>query len=106
MTEQNTITHERVEVGVWPADPEHDDDNTVVVQVDTGLNTGNIRVNLNDAVIFDGDPEKTGTPEVTQVVTAFQRVDRLEAAAMQLALDLGVLRSDLSARARELGVRL
>lgn len=46
-----------VEVGVWPAHPEMKADGgpeAIVVQVDTGEATGRIRINLNDAPIWDG----------------------------------------------------
>lgn len=47
-----------VEVGLWPAD----DDEAIVVQVDTGEWTKRLRVNVNDAPVWDGDPERDATP--------------------------------------------
>lgn len=79
----------------------------VIVQIDTGDRTGHLRVMLNEAVLFDADPEDRGvTPEQKLLVRTFHRVELLEAGAMQLAIDLGALRSDLAARARELGLNL
>lgn len=47
-----------VEVGIWPAHPDFEPPHAIVVQIDTGENTGRIRVNLNDGElpIWDGDP--------------------------------------------------
>lgn len=79
----------------------------VIVQIDTGDRTGHLRVMLNEAVLFDADPELIGvTPEQKLLVSTFHRVSRFEADAMQLAIDFGVLRSDLAGRARELGLKL
>ncbi|AWN03593.1 hypothetical protein PBI_HYPERION_78 [Microbacterium phage Hyperion] len=79
----------------------------VIVQIDTGDRTGHLRVMLNEAVLFDDDPELHGvTPEQKLLISTFHRVSRFEADAMQLAIDLGVLRSDLAGRAREVGLKL
>lgn len=60
------VSHEgrEVEVGIWPAHPELDgnDPEAVVVQIDTGERTGRIRVNLNEAPIWDGDPSTDEQP--------------------------------------------
>lgn len=57
----NTITDDArdLEVGIWPADPfGHDGDlDNIVVQIDTGPLTKKLRVNVNDATIWDADPE-------------------------------------------------
>lgn len=34
------------------------DDGAIVVQIDTGMDTGRLRVNVNDGEIFDRDPEE------------------------------------------------
>lgn len=34
------------------------DDGVLVVQIDTELDTGRVRVNVNDSAIFDRDPEE------------------------------------------------
>lgn len=78
----------------------------VIVQIDTGDRTGHLRVMLNEATLFDAVPGVSDTPEVEVIVSTFRRVELLEAAAMQLAIDFGVLRSDLAGRARELGLKL
>lgn len=79
----------------------------VIVQIDTGDRTKHLRVMLNEAVLFDADPEGRGvTPEEKLLIPIFRRISELEADAMQLSLDLGVVRSDLAARARELGLKL
>lgn len=110
MTTENDYLnpYDRVEVGVWPAavpeDGEHED--TIVVQIDTSVDTGRLRVNVNDGTIWDGDPEKVDSPEVKLLVQTFRRLERLEAAAIQLGYDLGSLRGDLATRARELGLKL
>lgn len=79
----------------------------VIVQIDTGDRTGHLRVMLNEAVLFDANPEQRGvTPEEKLVTSTYWRVANLESAAMQLAIDLGALRSDLAGRARELGLKL
>lgn len=41
-----------VEVRSWVGD-----DGAIVVQVDTSPTSGHVRVNLNDAVLFDADPD-------------------------------------------------
>lgn len=53
-----------VVVGIWPASPELEDNDpeAVVVQIDTGENTGRIRINLNDAPVWDGDPSTDEQP--------------------------------------------
>lgn len=79
----------------------------VIVQIDTGERTKHLRVMLNEAVLFDADPEGRGvTPEEQLLVSTFHRVDRLEADARQLSIDLGALRSDLAGIARERGLKL
>ena len=45
------------EISTWFAD-----DNTPVVQIDTQRIEGRLRINLNDAPIFDGDPETEEPP--------------------------------------------
>lgn len=60
------VMHEgrEVEVGIWPAHPELDgnDPEAIVVQIDTGEKTGRIRVNLNEAPVWDGDPSTDEQP--------------------------------------------
>lgn len=49
-----------LEVGVWPAHPDMAADggpDAIVVQIDTGVGTGRLRVNVNDAAVWDGNPE-------------------------------------------------
>ena len=41
-----------VELSAW-----YGEDGELVVQVDTQVDTGRVRVNLNEGVLFDGDPE-------------------------------------------------
>lgn len=52
-------------VAVWPAHPDMRVAGTpeaIVVQIDTGAATGRIRVNLNDAPIWDGNPDTDSVP--------------------------------------------
>lgn len=54
-----------LEVAIWPAHPDMAADGgpeAIVVQIDTGDATGRIRVNLNDAPIWDGDTLTDDTP--------------------------------------------
>lgn len=54
-----------LEVGVWPAHPDMAADggpDAIVVQIDTGESTGRLRVNINDAAVWDGDPETDQRP--------------------------------------------
>lgn len=44
-----------VEVAAW-----YGADGEMVVNVETQAGTGRVRVNLNEAVLFDGDPERDG----------------------------------------------
>lgn len=46
-----------VEVDTW-----FGEDNTPVVQIDTPLHHGRLRINLNDGVVWDGDPETDERP--------------------------------------------
>lgn len=83
-------------------------DDAVVVQIDTGERTKRLRVYVNEGVVFDRDPE-TGalhSEEEELVVTTFREVERLEAAAHQLSIDLGEVRAKLAHRARHLGIKL
>lgn len=48
-----------VTVHVWPSAL---GDHAIVVQIDTGAKTGQIRVNVNDSPVFDGDPESDDFP--------------------------------------------
>lgn len=41
-----------------PAHPDYEDDGYKVVQIDTAMDVGRIRVYVNDGVVYDGDPEK------------------------------------------------
>lgn len=96
-----------LEVDVWDAHPELDGGaDAIVVQIDTGSKTGHLRVNVNEGVIFDGDPEVIDSPKVTLAASIFHRAELLEAAAMQLAIDLGVLRADMAAIAESTGRKL
>lgn len=55
----NTLVNDErdIEVGIWPSAKEDSTDaDTIVVQIDTGDNTRRVRVNLNDGVVWDGDP--------------------------------------------------
>lgn len=52
-------------VAAWPAHPDMRVAGTpeaIVVQIDTGAATGRIRVNLNDAPIWDGNPDTDSVP--------------------------------------------
>lgn len=54
-----------IEVGIWPAHPSMSEDggpHAIVVQIDTGSATGRIRINLNDAAVWDGDPDLDSHP--------------------------------------------
>lgn len=54
-----------LEVGIWPAHPGMATDggpDAIVVQIDTGENTGRLRVNINDAGVWDGDPQTDHRP--------------------------------------------
>lgn len=46
-----------VQVGVWTSDL----DGVTVVQIDTGA-SGRLRINLNDADVWDGDPDADEQP--------------------------------------------
>lgn len=74
-------------------------DDAIVVQIDTGERTGRLRVRVNDGAIWDGDPEKVSN----HLYKFFYRVSALESAAMQLALDLGELRADISQKIQSRG---
>lgn len=89
-----------VEVGIFESDAM---DDAIVVQIDTGQDgrtTGRLRVNVNDGVVWDGDPNREHDP----LFLYYQRVSALEAAAMQLSLDMAGLRSDMAEKLRERGV--
>jgi hypothetical protein len=80
-------------------------DDAIVVQIDTGQDgrtTGRLRVNVNDGVVWDGDPERESDP----LFLYYQRVAALEAAAMQLALDFGGVRADMAAKLFERGAMI
>lgn len=50
-----------VTVITWVASgPDTLNDGARVVQIDTDLDVGRVRVNLNDGVIYDGNPEEDG----------------------------------------------
>jgi hypothetical protein len=54
-----------LEVGVWSAHPDMAADGgpeAIVVQIDTGDATGRLRVNINDAAVWDGDPRTDQQP--------------------------------------------
>ncbi len=54
-----------VEVGIWRAHADMGVEGqpvAVVVQIDTGERTGRVRVNLNEAPIWDGDPMNDDAP--------------------------------------------
>lgn len=106
MSDDNEISAERVSVEVWPADPEHDLHDTIVVQVDTLEAAGRVRVNLNDGTIYEGNPETDATPEVQLLRALFQQIEHLEAAAGRLTADIGLLHAELANRARALDVNL
>lgn len=62
-----TLVHEArgLEVGIWPAHPDMAADggpHAIVVQIDTGESTGRLRVNINDATVWDGDPQTDRRP--------------------------------------------
>ena len=46
-----------VAVNVWVGH-----DGTTVVQVDTNSDTGRIRINLNDGILWDGNPDTDDSP--------------------------------------------
>lgn len=52
-------------VAAWPAHPDMrvaGAPEAIVVQIDTGKTAGRIRVNLNDAPIWDGNPDTDSAP--------------------------------------------
>lgn len=54
-----------LEVGIWPAHPDMAADggpDAIVVQIDTGGLTKRLRVNVNDAPVWDGDPQTDQHP--------------------------------------------
>lgn len=54
-----------VSVSVWPAVEESSADDgpeAIVVQIDTGVRTRRLRVNINDAPVWDGDPQTDEHP--------------------------------------------
>ncbi|AYD87381.1 hypothetical protein SEA_VALENTINIPUFF_86 [Microbacterium phage ValentiniPuff] len=53
-----------LDIGVWEGIPLDDNPGprSIVVQIDTGDATGRLRVNVNDGVIWDGNPETDETP--------------------------------------------
>lgn len=62
-----TLQHDErdLEVGVWPAHPDMAADggpDAIVVQIDTGELTKRLRINVNDAPVWDGDPETDRQP--------------------------------------------
>jgi len=105
---ENAIEDERVTVSVWPAhvpyDGEHED--TIVVQVDTSVDTGRLRVNVNDGTIWDGDPEKVDSPEVQQLKQTYTELRALRR-AIDTAMNMADAMQDrVLTRARELDVKL
>lgn len=70
-------------------------DDAVIVQIDSGDRTKRLRVMLNEAVLFDGDPEDRTTLDRLRI---YRGLEKFEAAAHQLSLDIAYLRGGLAAQ--------
>lgn len=67
-----------VEAEVYESDEDSDLPKATIVQIDTTSGSGNLRIYLNDGVIYDGDPEQPESEAVTDTeeapTTAFVRI--------------------------------
>lgn len=83
-------------------------DDAIVVQIDTGERTKRLRVMLNEAVLYDGDPEEYGVVPLsqTELVHAYRRLTEIALDAKCIAADAGNLAGRMKKIARAAGVSL